>query len=329
MLCITTSVGDDDVAALYDDDASYIDDTFGAEEVLYVSAFQDLRTSSPTPIYVTPDAPDPAATGNLWVYAEAPLQSEFGIGVEALLGQVHGTCQSTFQNLNGFCSFTYEFFDGGPEVVASMTVEGATQPYGPTILTVSGGDGELAGVSGEVQLTPVTLDDTFVPPLLTTDDSTLFLGNPVGYLMEAVVYVRFRVADVVDDLFFDDQLFPEEPSDDLSAGDDLLAGDDFLAGDDLVAGDDLAVADELVAGDDLAVADELVAGDDLAVGDELVAGDDLAVGDDLVAGDDLAVGDDLVAGDDIAVGDGVAPDSVIDDAVVAGLPVDDETDDNV
>ena len=188
----------------------YYDDSLGAEEVLYLSAFQDLRASSSEPIYVTPENPDPLSTGNLWLYTNVPIQEPAGIGVSALLGQVHGTCQSTFQNLNGFCSFTYEFFDGGPEVVASMTVEGATEPFGASILTVSGGDGELAGVSGEVQLYPVTLDDTFVPPLLTEDDTTLFLGNPVGYMMEAVVYVRFRVADVVDDYYLDDRYWDDD-----------------------------------------------------------------------------------------------------------------------
>lgn len=147
------------------------------------------------------------STGNLWVYADLPLQAEFGIDVDPLLGIVHGTCESTFENLNGYCSFTYEFFDGGPEVIASMTVSGATEPFGPSILTVSGGTGELVGVSGEVSLSPVSLDIAFVPPVLTTDDSTLFLGSPIGYYMEAVIYVRFRVADIVDDIFLDDVFF--------------------------------------------------------------------------------------------------------------------------
>jgi hypothetical protein len=160
--------------------------------VIFLAAFQDNRFSTNEPIYATPENPDPTSTGNLWVYSDLPLQEPTGIDVASLLGFVQGTCQAIYSDQTGYCFFTYEFFDG-LEVVASITAEGETQPSGPSILTIVGGSGELKGASGTVSLVPSTLDETSTPPTVVEDGST-FLGNPVGYYMEAVVYVQYKVA---------------------------------------------------------------------------------------------------------------------------------------
>ncbi|KAL3921339.1 MAG: hypothetical protein SGILL_002799 [Bacillariaceae sp.] len=192
------------------------DDSLSAEEIVFLAAFQDNRFASAEPIYVTPNAPDPAATGNLWLYADVPVQEEAGIDTDPLLGFAQGTCQGIFSNQNGYCHFTYEFFDG-LEVIASITVEGETQPTGPSILTIVGGTGELSGATGEVSLTPVSLDATVNPPLIV-DDGSAFLGNPFGYYMEAIVYVKYHIADV----FVDDYT----PVDDRFGVDDAWMGED-------------------------------------------------------------------------------------------------------
>jgi hypothetical protein len=182
------------------------DDSLSAEEVVFLAAFQDNRFSSADPIFTTPNAPDAAASGNLWLYADVPLQEESGIDVEPLLGFAQGTCQSIFSDQDGYCHFTYEFFDG-LEVIASLTVEGETLPTGPSILTIVGGTGELKGATGEVSLTPASLDETMSPPTIVDDGST-FLGNPFGYYMEAIVYVRYNIADVlVDDFTWADDVW--------------------------------------------------------------------------------------------------------------------------
>lgn len=195
-----------------------VQEDLSAEEIVTLSAFQDNRFASPDPIYVTPENPDVEATGNVWIYADVPLQELFGIDVDPLIGFVQGTCQGIFSNQDGYCSFTYEFFDG-LEVIATMAVQGATQPTGPSILTVVGGTGDLEGVSGEVSLIPASLDTTVTPPTVIEDDS-LFLGNPAGYYMEAVLYIRYGIAVVpdddaafpADDVLVDDFVMPELPT---------------------------------------------------------------------------------------------------------------------
>ncbi|KAG7337858.1 hypothetical protein IV203_025949 [Nitzschia inconspicua] len=175
------------------------DDSLLAEEVVFLAAFQDNRFSSADPIFVTPNDPNPAATGNLWLYADVPLQEEGGIDVDPLLGFAQGTCQSIFEDQDGYCHFTYEFFDG-LEVIASLTVAGETLPTGPSILTIVGGTGELKGATGEVSLTPVSVDDTSAPPSIV-DDGATFLGNPSGYFMEAIIYVKYSIGDITTDDF--------------------------------------------------------------------------------------------------------------------------------
>lgn len=197
-----------------DDDSTVVDDDLFSEEVVSLTAFQDNRFSSAEPIYVNAGDPDIEETGNLWVYADVPLQEAGGVDVDPLLGFAQGTCQGVFSNLDGYCFFTYEFFDG-MEVIATLTVQGATQPMGPSILTVVGGTGELEGVSGDVSLIPATLDTTVTPPAVVRDEST-FLGNPDGYYMEALLYVRYRIADIpgvggdVEDPIIDDVVMMDD-----------------------------------------------------------------------------------------------------------------------
>jgi hypothetical protein len=65
------------------------------------------------------------------------------------------------------------------------------------------------------------LDETVVPPLIVEDGSA-FLGNPFGYYMEAIIYVKYRIADV----FVDDNTFEEV--DDRWGVDDAWTGDDAV-----------------------------------------------------------------------------------------------------
>jgi hypothetical protein len=241
-----------------------VDENLYAEELVTLTAFQDNRFSSADPIYVTPENPDVEATGNLWLYADVPLQEPFGIDVDPLLGFVQGTCQGIFSNLDGYCSFTYEFFDG-LEVIATMTVQGATQPTGPSILTVVGGTGDLEGVSGDVSLIPTSLDTNVTPPAIVEDNSP-FLGNPDGYYMEAILYIRYSIAFVPDD---GETVVPDD-GETVAPVDDMLV-DDGVMMDDLIVGEvPTASPVDNPTDEQIPPVDDLVVGDDVTEDDFVV-----------------------------------------------------------
>lgn len=169
------------------------DDQLVTEELLTIEYYQDNRFSTPDPIFADLQNPTLDADGNKWLYANVPLQPIFGINDLPIQGLAQGFCESTLGNLNGFCHFTYEFFDlqnGAIVVYASLTVEGSTQPQGPSTLNILGGTGEFAGAVGEVTLWPVGIDESVVPARIFKDGS-LFLGNRNGYEAKFDVSIRY------------------------------------------------------------------------------------------------------------------------------------------
>jgi len=179
----------------YDDLAYYDDDQVVSEEILTIEYYQDNRFSNPEPVFSNRANPSREASGNRWLYANVPLQPIFGINDLPIEGLSQGFCTGVNSDQNGFCHFTYEFFDlqGGAIVVyASLTVEGTTAPQGPSILTVLGGTGEFAGAVGELTLWPVSIDEQTVPARIFRDGS-LFLGNRNGYEAKFEISLRFRV----------------------------------------------------------------------------------------------------------------------------------------
>mmetsp|Transcript_25825 Transcript_25825/g.60552 ORF Transcript_25825/g.60552 Transcript_25825/m.60552 type:complete len:341 (+) Transcript_25825:136-1158(+) len=171
------------------------DDTVVTEEILTVQYFQDNRFSSPDPIYADITSPSREAAGNKWLYANVPLQPIFGINDLPIQGLAQGFCESTGEDGHGFCHFTYEFFElnaGAILVYASLTVEGATQPQGPSILNVLGGTGEFSGAVGEVTLIPVGIDESIIPARIFKDGS-FFMGNRNGYDAKMEINVRYLI----------------------------------------------------------------------------------------------------------------------------------------
>lgn len=171
----------------------YDDDTVLAEEVITIEYYQDNRFSPVQPIYSHPLSKDIAASGNKWLYANTPLQPIFGINDLPIQGLTQGYCENLFEDQDGYCRFTYEFFDvenGAITVYASITAEGNTAPQGPSILTVLGGTGEFSGAAGTIILWPVGIDESLIPARIFRDGS-LFLGNPVGYEMKMELSVRY------------------------------------------------------------------------------------------------------------------------------------------
>jgi len=171
------------------------DDTIVTEEILTVEYYQDNRFSSPDPIFADITNPTLDAPGNKWLYANVPLQPIFGINDLPIQGLAQGFCESTSEEGNGFCHFTYEFFElnaGAILVYASLTVEGATNPQGPSILNVMGGTGEFSGAVGEVTLIPVGIDESIIPARIFRDGS-FFLGNRNGFEAKMEINVRYLV----------------------------------------------------------------------------------------------------------------------------------------
>eukprot|EP00536_Pseudo-nitzschia_multiseries_P006482 jgi/Psemu1/324360/estExt_fgenesh1_pg.C_1380015 len=169
------------------------DDTVLAEEIITVEYYQDNRFSPVEPIYADALNKQKVAAGNKYLYANVPLQPIFGVNDLPIQGLAQGFCENIYQDQEGFCHFTYEFFDlinGAITVYASITAEGATVPQGPSILNILGGTGEFSGAAGTVTLWPVGIDESTIPARIFKDGS-LFLGNIVGYEMKMEASVRY------------------------------------------------------------------------------------------------------------------------------------------
>ena len=171
------------------------DDTLVTEEVLTVEYYQDNRFSSADPIYADITDPIREAAGNKYLYANVPLQPIFGINDLPIQGLAQGFCETVGAEGHGFCHFTYEFFElnaGAILVYASLTVEGATNPQGASVLNVLGGTGEFSGAVGQVVLIPVGIDESIIPNRVFKDGS-FFMGNRNGYDVKMEINVRYRI----------------------------------------------------------------------------------------------------------------------------------------
>lgn len=183
----------------YSTDDGYDDDLYVGNGLYVVSAFQDSRFNGP-PIIPDPTDPDEdeAAVGTVYLFKDAPIQNKTAIDESGLLGLTQGTCTRT-QNLlqppgndmdgKSYCQFTYEFIDNFGTRYASFTAEGAGQGNFAS-LTVTGGLGELEGVSGNVELYVATLDFSSGMPRLVRDESANdFLAMVEGYDMYAYLNI--------------------------------------------------------------------------------------------------------------------------------------------
>lgn len=171
------------------------DDQLVTEEELTIEYYQDNRFTSPDPIFADSEFPSAVASGNRWLYANVPLQPIFGINDLPIQGLAQGFCESTLDDQDGFCHFTYEFFDlrGGAIVVyASITAEGTTNAQGPSTINIVGGTGEFAGAVGEITLWPVGIDESIIPARIFRDGS-MFLGNRNGYEAHFDVSIRYLI----------------------------------------------------------------------------------------------------------------------------------------
>lgn len=171
------------------------DDQLVTEELLSIEYYQDNRFSNPNPVFANTGDQTVLAAGNRWLYANVPLQPIFGVNDLPIQGLAQGFCESVSENSNGFCHFTYEFFDlqdGAIVVYASITAEGTTAPQGASTLNILGGTGEFAGAVGEVTLWPVGIDESITPARIFKDGS-MFLGNMNGYETKFDVSIRYLI----------------------------------------------------------------------------------------------------------------------------------------
>lgn len=169
------------------------DDQLVTEETLTIEYYQDNRFSNPDPVFANPVDPSREDSGNKFLYANVPLQPIFGVNDLPIQGLAQGYCESLVADQDGFCHFTYEFFDlqdGAIVVYASITAEGATVPQGPSTLNILGGTGEFSGAVGEITLYPVGIDESIIPARIFKDGS-LFLGNRNGYEAKFDVSIRY------------------------------------------------------------------------------------------------------------------------------------------
>lgn len=168
-----------------------------------MNAFQDSRESA-DPIVPDFTDPDEFAAGTVYLFKDAPLQNKTAIDASGLLGLAQGTCTrtqdpqapgSTGMDGKSYCQFTYEFIDEDGSTYASFTAEGAGQGNF-TSLTVTGGLGELDGVSGTVDLYVAMLDFSTMPPMLIQDgDANDLLAFVTGYDMYAYLYIPSHGTD--------------------------------------------------------------------------------------------------------------------------------------
>mmetsp|Transcript_13860 Transcript_13860/g.28604 ORF Transcript_13860/g.28604 Transcript_13860/m.28604 type:complete len:334 (+) Transcript_13860:78-1079(+) len=171
------------------------DDQLVTEELLTIEYYQDNRFSNPAPIWADPSEQTAFSAGNRWLYANVPLQPIFGINDLPIQGLAQGFCEALDEAGNGFCHFTYEFFElnnGAIVVYASITAEGTTMPQGASTMNILGGTGEFSGAAGEITLVPVGIDESIVPARIFKDGS-MFLGNQNGYDAKFDVSVRYLI----------------------------------------------------------------------------------------------------------------------------------------
>jgi len=169
------------------------DDQLVTEEQYTIEYYQDNRFSAPEPIFANIQSPSLDASGNRWLYANVPLQPIYGINDLPIQGLAQGFCEGLRDAEEGFCHFTYEFFDlmdGAIVVYASLTAEGSTNTQGTSKLNILGGTGEFSGAVGEVSLTPVGIDESIIPARVFKDGS-LFLGNRNGFEAKFDIAVRY------------------------------------------------------------------------------------------------------------------------------------------
>jgi hypothetical protein len=202
------------------------------ELVYTIEAFMDTRGLA-APIYPDSSEPDNFGAGNVNIYTDTMLWELDAIGASALIGLVQGTCVRTDLNgVNsveyagrGWCSLTFEALVGtelGQEVVASFSAEGSVLNHNNTnfensVLTITGGLGQFAGITGDIYLDTAFLNTDVSPPKAVYDANIDFLNSPDGYILFGFLYSDVRI----------DML--EQGGDDIVA--DELLGDDIFGTD--------------------------------------------------------------------------------------------------
>ena len=134
------------------------DDILGGELVYLSQVFMDTRFLE-EPLPVDSANPNSLAAGTVNLYIDVPLWDMNEVDVSSLLGIVQGTCTRTDPNFDndayighGVCDFTFELLDGSV-VIASFTTSGPVFNEATAVMPITGGIGELAGMTGEVFLT--------------------------------------------------------------------------------------------------------------------------------------------------------------------------------
>jgi hypothetical protein len=192
-------------------------DIIDGEQELFLEAFQDSRFLAP-PILIGANVTDEFLPGTVILFNDAPVHHLDFVDGGSLLGIVQGTCTRTDRSVpisfdytgEGVCQLTYEVLEGS-HVVASFIAEGAVDnTIDGSVLTVTGGLGELEGVTGIVTLQAATLNSATTPPTVMPDGTLDFLSEVDGYYMTAELYVNFDVSFAVGDI-----------PDDMEMGDDF------------------------------------------------------------------------------------------------------------
>lgn len=232
-----------------------------------IQGFIDTRNAD-DPIYADPSAPDEYAAGNVFVYVDTPIWEINGVEAAPLIGLTQGTCtridplapDDASYTGRALCSLTLEALVGS-DVVASLTAEGTVangdnEDFDSSILTIKGGLGEFAGVTGMIVLTSALLTSTS-PPYPMPDFTVDLLSESDGFIMYGVLYSSVEIAVLEDDAvgddmaaddFFGDDLFGDDLFTDDGAVEDDFFADDFF-GDDDVTFDDAVTVDDM-QGDD-------------------------------------------------------------------------------
>ena len=167
-----------------------------AEQTYAFTSFLDV--SNAEVVYADPESPDEMTIGNRYILQDLAVYDPEFIQASAMLGIVQGTCTRTEGNFDsprdgtGVCSVTVEMLEHDT-VVASFTATGSLLQDDniDSELTITGGLGDLTGVTGKVIVKTASLDYAEVPPkmYLDSDLDVLFAVGGDGYEMYAELTV--------------------------------------------------------------------------------------------------------------------------------------------
>jgi hypothetical protein len=132
---------------------------------LQLSAIEKSDGPAVNPVFVDYNSPDPQNLGTAYIYndalfndrSSAELEGSFATGHCVRTQMRENTGDGNFVAGGGYCHFTYTFFDG--RRTYTFNAVGEVFDYFGGKLAITGGTEGLVGVSGDVVLEPLQVEE--------------------------------------------------------------------------------------------------------------------------------------------------------------------------